>query len=877
MPSGADPEFAREVESLFHRALDMQPEEREPFLAESCNGDERLRSAVERLLAASAKAERHPGWREPAIRNEAALTARAEPEIERYRLLERIGAGGMGVVYKAVRSDNEFSKTVAVKILQGIGGDNEMTRRFRQERQILARLEHPYIARLLDGGSTPDGLPFLVIEYVEGVPIDRYLHERGHSVDLVLDLFVKICEAVSYAHRNLIVHRDLKPGNILVTADGEPKLLDFGIAKLLDDNAERTLTGAAAMTPEFASPEQVRGEPITTASDIYSLGVVLYGLLSGRSPYRATTGAMELAVAICSEEPKPLTLPDGSAVDRDLENIVRMALRKEPSRRYSSAEQFAEDIRRYREGYPVAARPATHGYRLSRFVGRNKLAVAAVASIVVLLVGGIAATAWQARIANRRFNDVRKLANSYLFEFHDAIRDLPGSTAARQLVVKRALEYLDSLAREKGSDRELANELATAYEKVAMVQGAPGASLGDGAGALATLRKALAIRERLVAAAPSDVAAAASLGNMRQYCARLLQINGDLKGASAMATAAVALLEKHAGHAAGSKVFEDALANAYLQLGDVAGNNDFANLGDPKRALELYEKSAQVRKSLISKNPKDCQQRMELGVIYGRIANIKGALYDLNGTADAFRTAMEIDEGLVRDEPLNAVYRREVAVYSRSLSLSLIRLKDLDGAQVAGDRSAALFAQLAKEDPNNVPAREAVADSMVSQGYLLSMKKRFPEALARYREGVAIYEELVASRRGNPLLPLRVVHQLIGQTAILTRDAPLLLRSAQKQLEINEGILRSDPNNVNPQRSQGIAWYHMGKAHELLAGNAAGDPRTAELRQAKRWYERSAAMWTTLEKQGKLIPSYRPRQEETKAALLSIDKALGAR
>ena len=249
----------------------MAPGARQDFLAKACGADERLREAVGELLHASTEAESNPIWKETAIRHEARFLAAGNDAttLERYRLLERIGAGGMGVVYKAVRADDEFSKLVAVKIVQD--SDPATAARMRQERQILAGLEHPNIARLLDGGTTADGRPFLVMEFVQGVAIDRYVKERQPAVREILELFRGICQAVSYAHRNLIVHRDLKPGNILVTAEGQPKLLDFGIAKLLDGTAQRTKTGAAAMTPEYASPEQVLGAPITTASDIYSL------------------------------------------------------------------------------------------------------------------------------------------------------------------------------------------------------------------------------------------------------------------------------------------------------------------------------------------------------------------------------------------------------------------------------------------------------------------------------------------------------------------------------------------------------------------------------------------------------------------------------
>lgn len=479
MPLEPTDSFAERVERLFHEATEIEAGARDAWLQAACGGEERLLFAVRKLIAAHARVARKAAWSDPAIRIEGrrvAADGMGEATLERYRLIEPIGSGGMGLVYKAVRADDEFSKLVAIKIVRhgdGEAGHAAIVRRFRQERQILAGLEHPNIARLLDGGSTQEGLPFLVMDYVDGVPIDRYLADKKPPLREILELFRTVCSAVSHAHRNLVVHRDLKPGNILVTADGTPKLLDFGIAKLLDGSGDRTQTGAGAMTPEYASPEQVRGAAITTATDVYSLGVLLYELLSGVRPYRATSSTLELAQVIITETPQPMSARSGKRFDADLENIVQMAIRKEPERRYASVERFSEDLRLYMEGYPIAARPATRGYRARKFVGRNKASMAAAALVLLALAGGIVATVREAQIANRRFNDVRKLANSYLFEFHDAIKDLPGSTPARRLVVKRALEYLDSLARERGHDPALARELASAYEKVGAVQGAP--------------------------------------------------------------------------------------------------------------------------------------------------------------------------------------------------------------------------------------------------------------------------------------------------------------------------------------------------------------------------------------------------------------------
>jgi serine/threonine protein kinase len=449
----------RQIEELFHQAADLAPADRAAFLRRACDGDEELQREVESLLAADASRDT---FLKAAVADATSLLPSAPDRsagligkrIGPYSITRVIGKGGMGSVYGAVR-DDDIRMQVAVKLLAR-GTDTEAALgRFRAERRILAGLQHPNIARLLDAGATEDGLPYFVMEYVDGSPLLDYATPL--STRQCLELFRSVCAAVQYAHQNLVVHRDLKPGNILVTADGTAKLLDFGIAKLLDpESAGSTLTltgtGVRLMTPDYASPEQVRGEPVTTATDIYSLGVILYELLTGRRPHHIETSSpAAIERAICLEEPtKPSAV--NPRLDHDLDNIVLLALRKEPQRRYASVEQFSEDIRRYLEGRPIRARKDTLGYRANRFVRRNKLAVAAAALVVLGTLTGLAAVNRQARRAEYRFQQVRKLADTVLFDLNSEIESLAGSTKARELLVKTSLAYLDSLAAEGSND-----------------------------------------------------------------------------------------------------------------------------------------------------------------------------------------------------------------------------------------------------------------------------------------------------------------------------------------------------------------------------------------------------------------------------------------
>src|SRR5216684_240638 len=446
------PERWQRVAELFEAALEKEPAARASFLAEAAGGDSTLSQEVLLLLAADGKAGEFlsAGLPSPPMNPPSVPVGR---RIGQYRVLSEIGHGGMGAVYRAVRDDDQYQKQVAIKLIRG--------------------------------GTAEEGAPYFSMEYVEGKPLDQYCALHHLSIPHRLELFRTVCAAVQYAHQRLVIHRDLKPSNILVTEDGTPKLLDFGIAKLLDEEVGLglTFTGFALMTPEYASPEQVKGEPVTTATDVYSLGMVLYELLALRRAYELKTrSTLEISRVVCQLEPKRPSAVTSRELSRqlagDLDTIVLKAVRKEPARRYASAQELSEDIRRHLAGLPVFARGESTSYRAAKFVQRHKAAVAATALVGLSLLGGLVTTARQARIAEanraraeRRFGEVRKLANAVLFKYHDGIAKLPGSTAIRETMLNDALEYLDNLARDSAGDLSLMRELATAYQKVGDVQG----------------------------------------------------------------------------------------------------------------------------------------------------------------------------------------------------------------------------------------------------------------------------------------------------------------------------------------------------------------------------------------------------------------------
>jgi tetratricopeptide (TPR) repeat protein len=433
------------------------------------------------------------------------VEARHDGPVGPYRILSELGRGGAGVVFLAERADDEFHRQVALKLLRYAAWDRRSEEFLTQERRALSQLQHPTIAALLDWGVTPDGAPWIAVEYVDGQPIDQYCRTHQLGLPRILGLFDQVCQAVQYAHRRLIVHRDLKPANILVTAAGLVKLLDFGIAKLLEQQAD-TATVERRFTPAYAAPEQIEGGAVTAATDVYALGLLLYELLTGSLPHAAET-LRDMARRLEDRQLPPpsaasrLAPEDQRAIRGDLDRIVLHALERDPERRYPSVEALLADLGRYRAGYPIAARRPSAAYRAVKFARRNALPVAAIALAAAGLVTGTAVAVWKARAARlqqaaaeRRFHELQSLAHSVIFDLHDAIRGVPGTVEARRLLVSTALKYLDGLNAEHIADDNLQMELASGYLRMAYVQGgAASINIGQSKGSEQSYRTALRI------------------------------------------------------------------------------------------------------------------------------------------------------------------------------------------------------------------------------------------------------------------------------------------------------------------------------------------------------------------------------------------------
>src|SRR5438477_1699732 len=776
------PERWNVVKDKLFVALELEGAERTAYLEEIAGQDPELRLELDSLIASHEQAST-AFLNQPAAHIATLITASQQDLIGRrlgpYQLVRQIGIGGMGEVYRAFRADDQYRKEVAIKLVRAGQGSGFILDRFKNERQILASLEHPNICRLLDGGTTPEGLPYFVMELIEGEAIDRYCSEHKSSVEHRLELFLQVCSAVQFAHQRLIVHRDIKPANILVTKEGQPKLLDLGIAKILDPSAidsAAQVTLFQVLTPGYASPEQIKGEPITTASDVYSLGVVLYELLTGQSPYQITTSVShEISRAVCEDEPrKPSTTvcenqdrptsreSSGEKVPKrlqgDLDNIVLMALRKEPGRRYSSVEQFAEDIRRHLQNLPVLARQDSFRYRTSKFVLRHKAGVLAAAAAIIALLAGVGVILHEARIARQqaqlaqeqrrraeaRFNDVRKLANSLMFEVHDSIADLPGATQARKLIVEKSLQYLDGLSRESAGDVSLQRELAAAYERVGSVQGNGFQShLGDPTAALTSYRKAESIRQAIAAALPENAQDQIALARIYRLVGEVLWLSlSDTRGSLDSLKKSVTTAQAAARLAPRDLPLLLELAESYEKLGDVqSGNGPRGSAGEIQEGLQNHRKSREMREQVGNSMP--------------------GAAADLRNLARAYVGVGDDFVKIGRREQALAYYRKAITIYLplaqgsnntpplRSLSSAYSRIGDalvLSGKpqEAVGffQKQFYLVEPIATADPSDVDARTRVILSRASIGNALVEANRQREGLGILRSSLAGAEKL---------------------------------------------------------------------------------------------------------------------------------------
>jgi len=731
---------------VFLAALARPPELRGAFLDAACGGDDELRRDVESLLAAHDAAGSFlssPIGLDTEGAEDAGASDAVPQRIGPYRILDTIAHGGMGTVYRAVRDDDAFRKTVALKLVRGGRHSDYFERRFRQERQILARLQHPNIATVLDGGTAEGGQPYLVMEYVEGQPINRFCAAQGLGIRDRLALFRTVCGAVQYAHQNLVIHRDIKPANVLVDGSGVPKLLDFGIAKLLasgvDPDVAPTDTVLPMMTPEYASPEQVRGQPVTTASDVYSLGVLLYELLAGRRPYEVQTDSLESIVrTICETEPRaPSEAVRGrSQLRGDLDTIVLKALRKEPERRYRTAHDLSEDLRRHLEGLPVTARADTIGYRAGKFVSRHRTAVAAAFLVSASLVAGIVTTTRQARLAQRRFDEARRLIHTVIFDIQPKMGAVAGTTSLRKDLIEGTLQYLEALTRDAGDNPALLRELSASYVQLARVQGAQGAAnVGDTQAARRTLGEAEKLVERLLKLDPNGPESLHEAVAVERNVALSYLYQGAYAPAQQHARRAIALAERQVAVRPDFQARED-LADAHRTL---------ANSSD---SAEAFGRSREIYESLLLEKPDEPRVLRNLSQVHKYVAGLHYRKNEYRAGLDLIGKARAIDEKLLAANPENPEAQADLTFSLNQLSWGHSHLGDLAPALAAMQESLAMRERLVTRNPEDARAQDQLAYAFRARARLWRQTGDRAAARRDYLRAHALYTDLRARGYG---------------------------------------------------------------------------------------------------------------------------------
>ena len=870
------------LQSLFGSAVDLPPDEQERFLDAACGEDLELLADIRSLLASDLKGGEAIS---SAVGEEASLILDAETPVGSrlgaWKVMKEIGRGGMGTVYLAVRDDDQYRKRVAIKVVKRGMDTDEVLSRFRSERQILANLDHAYIARLLDAGTTGEGRPFLVMDYVDGQPVGEFCRERGLGPKAICDLFLRILEAVAHAHRNLVVHRDLKPGNILVTAEGIPKLLDFGVAKLLREGADAGATVAAVRTytPEYASPEQVRGQAVTTATDIYSLGAVLHELLTGeRAQKIASSDHAEVERVVCETEVRRPSLVR-KGIDSDLDNIVLMAMRKAPERRYRSADQMAEDIRRYLHGRPIAARRDSFVYRAGKFIGRNRLAVTAAALVFASLVAGVAASLYQARLAvaarrvaetqrqvaereraraeagfrqaeaarsaesrqrleadrqrdeanrerglaDRRLGQLLDIADKTLFGIHDVVARLPGATEARKTLARTTLDYLESIQKQNGLDDRLRLSLAAGYSRIAAILGDDAhPSLGDFEGARLSYLKAEALMAPLYARRKNDPEVILRWLGIERALAEISRTHLQRDDGIRMYLVLVPVAHRLAALLPSDR-------NALKQEADIEGALSFSiQPVDGPLSLVHADRQIEIISGLVDRFPEDRDLKQELGAALAAAAVAMDDLADPEKAVEYFERSIRIREQFLELEPHNALVQRNLLVVYGNYATRLgvpwsSNLGRFAEARRYCEKSVALARALADADPQDKTARFDLAEFLGRLGEIQPDPDQVPESLKSLEEALSILEPI--SRDDPTSWDVAIQVALVrAYAAFRLQSLGRLADSAEsfrKSLTSLEATISADPDQPEGTRVSMIAEEGLAEIYALQGDRAA--------------------------------------------------------
>ncbi len=889
------------AKKVFQQAIERPEEDRRAFVERECGDDADLLAEVLSLLDSdlgSTEFLEVPAVSQADGEQTAGESYKQGDRLGPYRILRKIGEGGMGEVWEAEQRE-PVRRRVALKVIKRGMDTREVIARFETERQALALMSHRSIARVYDAGSTPSGRPYFAMEYVEGIPITDYCDRHRLSARDRLELLLEVCSAVQHAHQKGIIHRDLKPSNLLVKVEegvAVPKVIDFGVAKATAQRlTEKTLftqLGQWVGTPEYMSPEQadLTGLDVDTRTDVYALGVVLYELLVGAKPFDPETlrraGFDEVRRVIREEDPpRPSTrlssLGDGSTLaarnrrvdaatlrrdlEGDLDSITMKALEKDRTLRYGSPVELAADVERYLNHEPVLASPPGVVYRVRKFARRHRLLVTAAALVTTALVVGAVATLWQAQIANRerakaerRFNELRSLANSFIFEVYDGIEDLPGATPVREVVVRRALEYLDNLAVEAQGDRELQKELAAAYTRVGAVQGTPSqANLGDYGGAQKSFEKAVRILTELQASDPADIESRQELARAHMRLAELLEAVASTAEAASSYEAARALVEKAAKHPSAPAELKHTLTVANSRIADIRRRQ-----GRYPEALALQREILAMEQEALSREPTGIETRRDVAISRLAIAYGLEMVGDHAEAVEQLRPALPLMESLVADNPTHAPLRRELTVVQRELAWQLAATGESKEALELMDRAISTVAELQEIDPRNQLLKGDQGVNYTARGRILARRGRALEALTEFDKALTVEATLAPEFRESGEVRRYVVkiHRSRGDALADLGRLEAAVGSYLEAVALGEQALAEDSSRAELRMDMAATYLGMSRARVRLGNCDEAGPAL----------ERGRELWQELRDLG--IATWEADQIERLAASVATCK-----
>ncbi|MDM4768444.1 serine/threonine-protein kinase [Pelomonas sp. SE-A7] len=864
------------VRQLFDAALALPANEREAHVRASGRSPAEQAEALSLLAHSSGGGNDDPAFM---VQPAAAMTAgRVGERLGAWQLVRPLGAGGMGEVWLARRADGAYEGEAAVKLLRRGMDSVAVLQRFARERQALARLDHPHIARLFDAGLSAEGLPYFVMERVDGRPIDQACAEL--ALEERLRLFLQLADAVSHAHRHLLVHRDLKPGNVLVTEARQVKLLDFGIAKALDplddaQAAEQTQAGQRPFTPSHASPEQVRGDPVSTATDLYSLGVLLYQLLTGQRPYGRGAGSpAELARAVLEESPtRPSSLDAAAGTDPDrwwatrrrlqgdLDNILLKTLEKAPARRYASVDLLAEDLRAFLEGRPVSAHAPSHRYLLEKFVRRHRIPVALASLALLSLLGGLGVSAWQTRQAQLARDEargqlmaVKHIISELVFRYGDTTTTLPGGPKAQEAMLRQTLEQLEGLTRQSPTDEDLQLLVASTLGRIAELQGNQTLASPERASeAQATVQRALSMAEPLWAKHAQDWRFA--LWHVRTLAihAQLQQLQGDpAAGVSSLRQALARtgeVLDRESQPVARAHLLA-ARANATLLLARLHDQVNVASLNKPQEALDYYRKAeadlramledqrllTEIERTAVPGDPAtDVYLRHQIGTVLGGRALVFLRQEDLPAMRKEAEAALALRRANVAREPRNATWRDGLMVEANTLAVALIRLGDAEAALEAAQLSWDTAASLARDEGPASKWAGAAPLLAPQYGRALALNGRHAQALAVLERGIDFWAGVLA-KGANPNAQRRKAWLEIHKA----RSLQALGQAEAAQRLTRQALAALQPLQQHPAQGRD-SLLASAEGHWLMAGLRPSEAASHRL-QARKALEAAAAI-----------------------------------